>query len=62
MIIGLTLAIWGVSQWYSGGMPADNLWPYKNTFGTNIIHMAYIGFAFLAYGTFDYWLQYQSKE
>ena len=62
IVLGFGFVIWSCSRWYSDGMPTDNLWPYKNTIGTNIIHMAYIGLALLSYGAFDYWLQLQSKE
>ncbi len=57
IVVGLGITTWSVIEWFLEGMPLDNLWPYKNTLGTNVIHLAYIGLALIGYGAFDYWLQ-----
>lgn len=47
VIVGIAISGYGVWLWANSGFPTNDLFPYKNTFATNPIHVSYIGVAIL---------------
>ena len=62
LVTGATLTLWGGISWYQNGMPVTELIPYKNTFGTNPIHLSYLGVLVVAYGLYELWAKSSSEK
>lgn len=43
ILAGLILVAWSGYKWFIQDMPLNDLIPYKNVFGTNPIHITYLG-------------------
>ena len=42
-VLGFLLIVFGFILWGQNGFPTTELIPYKNTFGSNPIHLTYLG-------------------
>ena len=56
IIFGLLLALYGALKWYELGFPLNNIFPSKNDFGSNPIHISFLGMLFIVWASFNAYL------
>ena len=49
IMIGITLLSWGGISWVLESMPMHDLVPHRNRFGSNPLHISYLGAVIVLY-------------
>lgn len=49
MAVGVVLLSWGGISWILEDMPLHDLFPHRNRFGSNPLHISYLGIVIVLY-------------